>query len=742
VVLPTADATELYKPENLMSDRALPCTVILDEAIPFYRAGVRLKSSEHGRISEARCGYTLEFPSDDLFLGLHDTISLDRSGGVVTGQKEILLKRLENSAGGIYASEDDICRVISAVGTLPAAQYFTGAGITGAAIMSKTRLDKEFLDAQWPNGGDGSQFKYERVYVLTQTINSSRVINNPTFGAGGTVLTSIGEDPKVPQDTTAPPGVNVTSLGANKENYRWYWLLQNNREADDYSGIINVTNAMGTSNQTLMNQYIDVSTWLRGAIPSTLYGVIDNYLGAGGGQHNVLIQFPPGQKAVLIPWDLDFLDQTSPGVTTASLTAGGDVAKFLTNGAWKRLFWGHMLDILNRTFNTSFMTTWATHYSRFGTDDMTAQVSAYLTPRASFAMSQITANIPMVTFARTSASPVTVNTPFATVSGDGWVNVAQIRLLGSAEALAVTWIDDNSWTLQIPVGAGTHTYTLVAYSPTGAQVGSTSVTVTGTGGVFPADAGSLVVSELNYNPTGSSDATEFIELLNITGATLDLSGCHFDEEAGEGIAYTFPSGVQIPPGGRLLVVRDRAAFMAMYPGAGPLAPNQFIGALDNGGETIVLYAASGLEIFRFTYDDSLASTDGGGKSLVRVLSSTNPNPFTYAWRESIQAGGNPGTSDALAFTGSPTADGDGDGAIALLEYGCGTSDNDPGSLPPPPQFIFNGDGTVSVVYQVVPNADDVVTTIESSTDLSSWVPVNGPVIAGQKRYFHLRVIER
>jgi len=49
---------------------------------------------------------------------------------------------------------------------------------------------------------------------------------------------------------------------------------------------------------------------------------------------------------------------------------------------------------------------------------------------------------------------------------------------------------------------------------------------------------------------------------------------------------------------------------------------------------------------------------------------------------------------------------------------------------------------VSVVYQVVPNADDVVTTIESSTDLSSWVPVNGPVIAGQKRYFHLRVIER
>jgi len=136
------------------------------------------------------------------------------------------------------------------------------------------------------------------------------------------------------------------------------------------------------------------------------------------------------------------------------------------------------------------------------------------------------------------------------------------------------------------------------------------------------------------------------------------------------------------------------------------------------------------------------STDGGGKSLVRVLSSTNPNPVAYSWRESTQIGGNPGGTDALAFTGSPSADIDGDGAIALLEYTCGTSDTDPGSRPPQPQFIFNADGTMNVVYQVVPNADDVITTIETSTDLASWVPVTGPVVTGAKRYFHLRVIER
>ena len=54
-------------------------------------------------------------------------------------------------------------------------------------------------------------------------------------------------------------------------------------------------------------------------------------------------------------------------------------------------------------------------------------------------------------------------------------------------------------------------------SDAGAQLGSTSVTVTGTGGIFPADAGSLVVSEVNYNPLGTSDSTEFLELLKLRG---------------------------------------------------------------------------------------------------------------------------------------------------------------------------------------------------------------------------------
>ena len=753
VIMPGTDANNLYRSENLMSNASIPCTVIYDERDIYYRAGVALKSSEHGRFAIARVGYNIEFPPDDLFLGAHGGIAIDRSGGVTTGQKEILLKSLSILAGGIHAPQDDIIRLIPAKAT-GTGFAFDGAGMLGAAILSKTRLKGDYLDNQWDNGSDGMMFKYERIYVLTQTINAATRVVDAAI---------VPENPKIPQDTTSPPGVAVANIGASPEFYRWHWLVESGRDTDDYAGMLNVANAVGQAAGTTFNnltaQYIDVDEWLRAHVPSVLYGVTDNYMApTGSGQHNALIYFPPGKKAVIFPWDCDFLSQVNP--TTTSLIGGGDIAKFINNPVWKRLYYGHILDILNRSFNTATMTTWATHYQRFGTDEMVnSSVVAYLTPRAQYARDVVTgtngqtAPIPFVVFARTSASPVTVSTPFTTVTGNGWINLAEIRLLGSAEPLAVTWTGQSTWTLQLPIAAGTNTYTLVPYDSNGVQLtnavsGGTpvtaTVTVTGSGGIFPAGPGNLVVSELNYNPAGSTEATEFIELLNITGATLDLSGCHFDEELGQGIAYSFASGVQVPAGGRIIVARDRAAFIAAYPAASPVAAGEYNpSGLDNGGESLVLYSAGGLEIFRFTYSDSIASTDGGGRSLVRVLTSTNPNPNTYVWRASTQDNGNPGAGDAIAFTGTPLADLDLDGIPALIEYAFGSSDNNPGSLPGPAQFVFNVNGTVTVTFPTLPNADDVICTVETTTTLGSgWMALTGPVASGGNRFFRVSVTVR
>ena len=742
VIMPGADANEMYKLENVMSNGSRPCTVILDEREIYYGASVRLKSSEHGRFNVNRVGFNIQFAGDELFLGAHPAVSVDRSGGLGQGQKEILIKAVSIAAGGIHASEDDIIRVIAPVATGTGAAY-SGVTLTSPAILSKTRFDDSYLDGQWDHGSAGPVFKYERVYVLTQTINPATRVVDPVI---------VPENPKIPQDTTGPPGVNVTNLGANKEFYRWYWLIENARGNDDYQKIMDVTNAIGqpagsAGFKTLTQQYLDVNTLLRSHVPAILYGVTDNYL-VGAAQHNVLFYFPPGGKSVMFPWDLDFLSQ---GSANASLTSGQDLGKFLVDGSNKRLYYCHLLDVLNRSFNDAFLTRWATHYSTFGTDDMTGSLT-YLRARAIYARDIIhgtnagglnpglTVAVPVVNFTRTSASPVTVATPFTTVTGDGWINIAEIRLDGSNEPLAVTWTDDNSWTLQLPVLAGTNTFTLRPYGRDGslATIPANSnpfitVEVTGTGSLFPAGPGNLLVSELHFNPAGSTDATEFIELLNITGATLDLGGCHFDEELGQGVAYTFPAGLQVPPGGRILVVRDRAAFIAAYPGAGPLAPGQFTGALDNGGESLVLYSAAGQVIFRFDYPDNINATDGNGRSLVRVIGCT-PNPADYTWRASMTDGGNPGTTDAFLFTGNALDDLDGDLHGALIEYAFGTSD----TVFNPATDFFQPNGVLPPTWTALPNADCAALTLESSDDLTNWTTVASP----SRRYWRLKVTLR
>ena len=141
----------------------------------------------------------------------------------------------------------------------------------------------------------------------------------------------------------------------------------------------------------------------------------------------------------------------------------------------------------------------------------------------------------------------------------------------------------------------------------------------------------------------------------------------------------------------------------------------------------MLYAASGAQIFRFSYDDSLAPTDGGGRSLVRVLSSTNPDPNSFVWRASLADGGNPGTTDTAAFTGAPLANADGDSILALLEYTFGTSDA--AFTAPPWSAVREVSGDVLFTFPRALNADDAILSIESVAALTgTWAPAAAALV--------------
>ncbi len=242
----------------------------------------------------------------------------------------------------------------------------------------------------------------------------------------------------------------------------------------------------------------------------------------------------------------------------------------------------------------------------------------------------------------------------------------------------------------------------------------------------------LVVSELMYNPPGTSEDTEFVELMNIDpDKSIDLTDVSLT-----GITYTFPVGYVLDPLDRVVIVKDRDAFATTHDTAGiNIAPGDFSStSLSNSGEEIALLGASGTDIRRFSYDDNApwpVAPDGNGYSLVLIAPESSPDhALASNWRSSTEPGGNPGSSDAWEpFTGEPGIDNDNDGLSGFLEHALGSSDTQasPESYPVVGSSLFDDDtGTLreylTITYRRNLAADDVIYEIELSTDATNWSP--------------------
>jgi hypothetical protein len=234
----------------------------------------------------------------------------------------------------------------------------------------------------------------------------------------------------------------------------------------------------------------------------------------------------------------------------------------------------------------------------------------------------------------------------------------------------------------------------------------------------------LVVSELMYHPAGDGLA-EFIELVNISPTvTLNLAGVRFTQ----GVEFDFTHGTitNLPPGGRVLAVRDLAAFNSIYGANRPVAGVFTNGtALSNGGETIKLEDAGNGTIREFTYADAppWPTWTDGGHSLVLIDPKSNPDHSMPAnWRASFRLGGNPGWPDSERFPVDPWGDADGNSERDLMDYALG---NDLGLPPMPPEFALDpgapGDqATIRFGHTRSLNTECVELRVECSSDLVTW----------------------
>jgi hypothetical protein len=159
----------------------------------------------------------------------------------------------------------------------------------------------------------------------------------------------------------------------------------------------------------------------------------------------------------------------------------------------------------------------------------------------------------------------------------------------------------------------------------------------------------LRISEIMYNPAPPPNGSaylpgdfEYVELLNTGTQAMNLNRARFDK----GIDFTF-GDYTLQPGGRVLVVRNQAAFESRYGTGKPIA-GTYTGQLSDGGERVRLLGRFGEVVHDFSYSDNwYPQTDGFGWSLTAV----DPNqPLAdygtkAGWRASEPAGGTPGTTD-------------------------------------------------------------------------------------------------
>jgi hypothetical protein len=211
----------------------------------------------------------------------------------------------------------------------------------------------------------------------------------------------------------------------------------------------------------------------------------------------------------------------------------------------------------------------------------------------------------------------------------------------------------------------------------------------------------------------------------------------------QGVEFNFTGSAitSLPPGGRVLIVRDLAAFTAAYGSGLPVAGVFTNGsALSNGGETIRLEDADEETIREFTYDDVPPwppGADGSGYSLVLIAPHLNPDHAVVTnWRSSARPGGSPGGTDAAPFPADPMGDANGNGERDLIDFALG---NDLGL---PPLFlsftlqpgVFGEPATLLLTYPLSLGAERARVEVLYSTDLGAWqeaVPHLEPVSTQQ-----------
>jgi hypothetical protein len=640
------DSNALFNQVNRMSNWQLPATLVHENTV-YHDISVRQTGS---RWIRPNSGYKIQLNQDQPFYGVHDSIRFD-----LNGMAEIVMKQMLNRAGGSKSSNyDDLGFLIS-----------PNRSHSHEVIVQLARYENVYLDEQFADGSSGTKWELDDVTVPSA----------PSGGAEG-----------LKRDTVVNEGndIGVNSAiavqkGLDPEFYRAHLLIKSNRAKDDFQAIVRLAQAIHQQDPDALfeqtNEVMDVDLWMRHYANQAYLGNWDTY-GFRRPKNLRIFVRPDDGRFVPLFWDCDLCNFTEPIKTPREATSRLDEIRDIPHNL--RLFWGHLLDFMDRSFNEEYVARWASHYGELvanrthGGDETFQSIAASTAARNTRVRRDMERDIPPVNFEITSGDggEITVDTPSVILQGKGWVDIRGLRLAGSTESLNVFWPEADTWQVELPLAGGRETFTIEAISYRGAVMASDMVTVN-TSVVDPVVA-SLRITEINYNPaplTASESAAgfldkddfEFIELSNIGSQTISLQNVQFVQSGpdNEGVVFDFAMGdiTQLAPGERLVVVENLDAATFRYGANLPVA-GQWSGGLNNGSELITLLN-HGVVLQQFRYEDSWhPQTDGEGRTL-QIINPLHPDLASWgtgaSWRASLQDQGTPGRPDDI--TGDLNGDG-------------------------------------------------------------------------------------
>ena len=482
-----------------------------------------------------RCGYSIDFPPDDLFLG--DTaLVLDWPGGHGN----------ENTA----IQEQMAYWIADQMGLPFSHRYFIRWTVNGVTDMQRQGVFEavlqpggEYLNQWSPEDSDGDFYKIDRAFEFNDS--------------GGLVA-----DPMPQLKVYTTPDLIRGGTRMKTEPYRWTWIKRAYDRVNDYGNIFAIANALNAFSPepytAQTEAFADVEEWMGIFAAEHIINNFDSW-GHDIGK-NMYMYKPQSGRWQLYMFDFDWLMLVSPGgpgnytATTGPLFSSNDptVTRMYNHPPFRRAYFRAVQEAIDRALDASrYEPLMEAKYQALVANGITwcdgqslaapTAVKTWFSQRRGYLVGQLNTVAADFGITANSGNDFTTNVSWVTLTGTAPIEVKTIRV--NETAFPVAWTSVTAWSVPVVLSNGLNALTVQGYDTYGLPLPNCLDTINVTTTAIPeSPVGRVVINEIMYHPLVVG--AEFVELYNASTTTaFDLSGWRLN-----GLNFTFASGTILQPG--------------------------------------------------------------------------------------------------------------------------------------------------------------------------------------------------